>query len=327
MRTRNPRSAALRRRSGLAPLELVLVLPMFMMILALMIIVGTAGSWKVRTLANSRQAVFRAVYPRTTDNDVNPQNWPAPATMSVRGASLSPFDRDPFALHYVVRGPVISDPNTGRMLYVKDLTLDMTRGLESGYAEIDRELPLWSQLPYRNHYVRDTQVFAGEQWQHGTMGIPNHHRRILITYEFDLARASGGQVGPMMQAVNDLLSNPDRPVLFTLDRDDELVAFRGAYVPYDPRSQYFPYRASAYPPVEVGCDFNLRSRVRRLVGNPLDPTNPGEIDLVPCRLARLFRNMYQQQLNALPPNDPGRAVLQQKIQQLDDFINSLGYCR
>jgi hypothetical protein len=323
MRTRNPRSAALRRRSGLAPLELVLVLPMFMMILALMIIVGTAGSWKVRTLANSRQAVFRAVYPRTTDNDVNPQNWPSPATMSVRGARPSPFDRDPFAGHYVVRGPVISDPNTGRMLYVKDLTLDMTRGLESGYAEIDRELPLWSQLPYRNHYVRDTQVFAGEQWQHGTMGIPNHHRRILITYEFDLARASGGQVGPMMQAVNDLLSNPDRQVLFTLDRDDELRSYYGPpYTPYDHGSQYG--RPSVYPWVGFGCEFDLRARVQWLVG---DTMNPGEIDLVPCRLAQLFRNMYQQQLNALPPNDPGRAVLQQKIQQLDDFINSLGYCR
>lgn len=314
MRSRNRPPAAHCRRSGLAPLELVLVLPMFMMILALMIIVGTAGSWKVRTLANSRQAVFRAVYPRTTDNDVNPQNWPAPATMSVRGASPSPFDRDPFAGHYVVRGPVISDPNTGRMLYVKDLTLDVTRGLQSGNAEIDRELPLWSQLPYRNHYVRDTHVFAGEQWQHGTMGIPNHARRILITYEFDLARASGGQVGPMMQAVNALLSNPDRPVLFTLDRDDELVSFYGAYVPYDPSSQY--QRASAYPRVRGGCDFDLRSRVNGLVG---DMTRTGDIDGVPCRLAALFRNMYQQQLNSLPPNDPRRPALEQKIQQLDEF--------
>lgn len=317
MRSRNRRPAAHGRRSGLAPLELVLVLPMFMMILAMMIIVGTAGAWKVRTLANSREAAFRAVWPRTRANDSKPTNWwPQSATMGFRDAQPSPFDSDPFIGHEVVRGPVVADTETGRTLVVRDLTLDMTQGLQSGYAEVDRDLPLWTQLPYRNHYRRDTPIFAGRQWQHGTMGISNSSRRILITYEFDLARTSGGQVGPMMQAANDLLSNPDRQVLFILDRDDELRSHFGPpYRPYEFSSQYG--RPSAYPYVGNGCSYDLRPEVDLLAYR---------IDRVPCDLAQFFCTMYHEQYDALPPNDPGRAVLLQKMQQLHDFMATLSNC-
>ena len=308
-RMRGPTQAA-SRRAGLAPLELVLSVPMLMMILSMMIIVGTAGSWKLRTLANSRQAAARSIWPRDGDNDPKPDSWwPASATMSFHSASPSLIESDPFSDHYVVRGPVVPSPTGGRPLEVQGDTLDMTLGLEAGFAEIDRDLPLWKQLPHRNHYSRDTLFFSGQQWQHGAMGISNNARRILVTYDYDLARFAGGTVGAMTQTANQLLSNPARPMMGILDREPELRGFYGD--PYTPYSQDRYDELSFYPPASVGCDFDLRPRVDGLLV---------AIEDVPCRMARKYCEMYRLRLMI----DPDDAQAKQHIAELNSFMSSLG---
>lgn len=282
---------------------------MLMMILSMMIIVGTAGAWKVRTLSNSRQAAARSIWPRDGDNDPKPDSWwPASASMNFHSASPSPVEFDPFSEHYVVRGPVVPSPAGGQPLRVIDDTLDMTLGLEAGFAEIDRDLPLWKQLPHRNHYSRDTLFFTGEQWQHGTMGISNNTRRILVTYEYDLARYDPAATSQMMSAANALMSNPARPVMGILDREAELRGWYGD--PYTPYSQDRYDQLSFYPPVSVGCDFDLRPRVDSLLA---------AIEDVPCRMARKYCEMYRLRLIA-NPND---AQASQHIAELDAFMSSL----
>ncbi|REJ89742.1 MAG: hypothetical protein DWQ34_18530 [Planctomycetota bacterium] len=307
-----PRGQAGSDRAGLAPLELVLSVPMLMMILSMMIIVGTAGSWKLRTLANSRQAAARSIWPRDGENDPYPDSWwPASASMNFRSASPSPVEIDPFAQHYVVRGPIVPSPGGGQPLRVIDDTLDMTLGLEAGFAEVDRDLPLWKQLPHRNHYSRDTLFFSGEQWQHGSMGISNNTRRMLVTYEYDLARYDPAATQQMMAAANALVSNPMRQTMFILDRDDELRTwYSDPYTPYsDDRYDWLSF----YPPVARGCDLDLRPRVDVLIS---------AVENVPRQIAQRFRRMYEEQLNQNPP-PPNASDLQQKIQQLDEFIASL----
>lgn len=316
------------RRGGLAPVELVLALPMFAMMMALMIVVGAAGAWKVRTLANSRQAAFRAMWPRTGVGDRKPDNWwPQSASMSFGDASPSPFPWDPFASHYVVRGPYVGSPAGGQALRVIDDTLDMTEGLHTGFAEVDREFPVWKKLPRRNHYRRDTHIFSGQQWQHGNMEtppdgdpMPNLYRRIRVTYEYDMARYDPQASARMMNALGAILSNPDRPVLDILDRDDELRTWYGD--PYNDPYTTDPdhYNAqdrydwlSVYPPATFGCDFNLGRRVDDLVER---------IEDVPRNLAQKFLRMYQDQLGAVPP-PPNAGDLEEKIQQLQDFIATL----
>ncbi len=302
-------------------MELVLSLPFLAMIMCLLIIVGTAGAWKVRTLANSRHAVFRAVWPRTGDSDARPANWwPSSASMRYGGASPSPFTDDPFAAHCVVRGPFVAAPAAGRPLRVIDDTLDMTQGLHTGHARIDRDLPVFRQLPTRNRYRRDTHVFSGQQWQHGNMGISNDARRILVTYDYDLAEFA--DPSRMLAARDALLGNPDRPALAVLDRDDELRSWYGdPYTPYDFADQYG--RLSVYPfaahcSLEVcACSSDLERHVDRLLG---------EIENVPRDLAHLFLRMYQEQLAAaqnMNPPPPNIGDLQQKIQQLQDFLATL----
>jgi hypothetical protein len=317
-----------RGRRGLAPVELVLSIPLMMILLALMIIIGTAGSWKLRTQANSRQAAYRSIWPRTGDADPKPDNWwPGSARMAFRNANPDPFQRDPFAQHPVVRGPVIGSPAGGNVLRVIDDTLDMTEGMNEGYAEIDRELPLFRALDYRNRYRRSNQIFADQQWQHAQMRIGNLSRRIPVTYEYDLARWDPAATSRMMMAVNQLLSNPGRQTLFILDRDDELRSWFGP--PYQPYSNTRYDRVSVYPPAARGCNLSRCScsgiDLRIHVDNLLE-----EIEDVPRDLANLFLQMYQQQLAILdstmpPPPGAGqmRADLMQKIQQLRDFIATL----
>lgn len=306
--TATGRLAAITGRGGLAPVELILGLPLLLMLLAMMIIVGTAGAWKVRTLANSRQAAARALWPRDGADDPKPDSWwPDSATMSAGSADPDPFGYDPFAEHVFVRGPRIGGPGVFG-LGVDHRCLDITRGLFAGHAAIDRDFPLWRQLPYRNKYHRETQVFSGDHWQFQTMGMgDNVWRRVDLLYDYNLASRSPTGLGRTNAALQALRANRDRPLLFILDRDDELRTFYGD--PYD-ANWYERYdRFNFHPPAYNSCTLNLRPDVDNLVDR---------IEEVPCQLARAFRTMYEEQ--RWLAGNANTAALDQKIRQLDQFL-------
>lgn len=301
-------------RRGLAPLELTLTLPLLLMVMALMVILGAAGAWKLRTLANSRQAILRAIYPRTTDNDPHPPNWwPAATVMQYHANVPSPFPFDPYAEHRVVRGPTIADPRSGNSLSVRTGTLDMTAGMHSGRASVDHDPAMWPRLGVRNAFSRETVMFAGQTWQYGNMGIPtNGTRRILYTYDYEMSRYNPGAAAMVNLAAATLLANPSRPQLEVLDQDAELRAWYGRNIDFHPQ-----------PPAACTNDPSvLRTQVLR----PLLQ----RIDDVPRTMAETFLRMYREQLDALdnqtppPPDlDSQRGVLLQKIRQLEDFLRTL----
>lgn len=292
-------------RSGLAPLEFVLSLPLLLMIMAMIIIVGTAGAWKVRTHANARQAMARALWPRTGAGDPKPASWwPDTAVMSAGPANPAPFDADPFAQHQVVRGPQISAQQGSGFLRVDTDLMDVTQGLFAGYSSIDRELPLWKQLPYRNAYHRQAQVFSSNHWQFQQMGLAdNYDRRTRVLYpDFNLADSSGMGAAAVQAALQALLSNPDRAQLLILDRDAELRGFYGD--PYE-SDWYGRYdRFNFHPRPFNECALDLTSTVDGLTDR---------IDQAPCNLARAFLEMYESQ--------PQSAQNDQYIQQLEDFLS------
>ena len=78
------RSRGLARR-GLAPLELVLSLPIMLLIMALMVNFGTLACWKVRGLSMARLAVWGSRWPRSGDSTPRPAYWPAPGTVGTAG--------------------------------------------------------------------------------------------------------------------------------------------------------------------------------------------------------------------------------------------------
>jgi len=290
-------------RRGLAPLELVLSLPLLLMIMAMIIIVGTAGAWKVRTLANSRQAAARAIWPRDGASDPKPASWwPDSATMSAGHADPEPFDYDPFSQHTVVRGPIISAPG-GNSLHVDTELLDSSGGMVAGFASIDRDLPLWRRLPYRNRYQRETQFFSGDQWQFSLMGLSdNISRRIPVIYpDYNLASNSEVGIGRTAAALQAIMSHPDRLTWLILDRDVEL---RGYYA--DPYESTWNGRYDGFnfhPRASETCSIDLSGEVQSLTTR---------IDQAPCQLARAFLQMYREQ-GLTAATDP-------RVQQLEDFV-------
>ena len=301
-------------RRGLAPLELTLALPLLLMVMALMVIMGTAGAWKVRTHANARQAIFRSMYPRTTDNDPHPPNWwPSSTSMNYHGGGTSFLSADPYASHTAVRGPSIADPGTGNALRVLINTLDMRRGMNSGDASVDHEPPMWSRLGFRNTFNRDNVMFAGQTWQYGNMGIPsNRSRRILHTYDFEMGKYEPQAASRVRAAESAIRTNPNRADLVVLDRDAELRAHFGRYTDFHPQ----PRGHCTHDPAVL-----LRDVIPPLLTS---------IDNVPRRMAERFLRMYREQLQALEAMDPKppnyaqeKARLEQLIQQLEDFLSTL----
>jgi hypothetical protein len=298
-----------------------MALPMMLMLLALMIVFGAAGAWKVRTLANSRQAIFRAMWPRTTDDDPKPGNWwPATATMSYSEQFASPFPNDPFEEHTVVRGPTVGDTMGGNSLTVLIDTLDMTDGMHAGQAAIDHEPAMWPRLSRRNNFDRAFSMFAGHQWQHGNMGISNWTRRVTATYDYELSKYNQAAMQQTQQAAGAIMSNPNRGDLAVLDRDEELRAWYGGYVDFHPRpGSACTHDLLTFQTVIVP---ELQDRIRGR------PGMKGQS--VPGNMARTFLAMYRAQLNALlamNPQPPGAAQTQSdlelKIQQLEEFLATL----
>lgn len=299
-----------------------MALPMMLMLLALMIIFGSAGAWKVRTLTNSRQAIFRAMWPRTTDDDPKPSNWwPASATMSYSEEFASPFSNDPFVDHTVVRGPSVGDAMGGNSLTVLIDTLDMTDGMHAGQAAIDHEPAMWPALSRRNNFDREFSMFAGHQWQHGNMGISNWTRRVMVTYDYELSKYNPGAMQQAQQAADRILGNPSRGDLMVLDRDEELRAWYGNYVDFHPR----PDNACTHELLTLQTVIlpDLQERIRG--------EQPGsKAQSVPANMARTFLSMYRAQLAALqaqnpPPAGAGQtqADLETKIRQLEEFLATL----
>ncbi len=307
------------RRTGLAMLELVLSLPIMLFVMGLRIIFGAAGSWKVRTLSNSRQAVWRTFSPRTGDDDPIVLGFRSPSEMSVEDGNASIFDEDPYAEFPVVRGPQIVDPQSGQSLPVRQGLLDITVGLVQGHASIERGYPVLSDMPPgRIDFVRKHAAVDG-RWQFWDMGlVSNRTRRVRFMYPIDLQ----GRIPDLTQRyVNAALAigqSPNAQALNVLDQDDELRSFYGRNIDYHAR-------------VGHACTTDA-SELQNLVDSNLEDSlvpriNPG----VPQRMTRDFIKMYETQIASLqaqlnnpltPPAQRGR--LQGQIVQLQTKVGQLG---
>jgi len=283
-------------RSGLAPLELTLGLPIMLFVMGLMIIVGTTASWKIRTVTNARQAVWRTIDPRDGEDDPHSRGWPADARMETEVGS-TPIDFDPYDEHEVVRGQPLSAP-TGEQLQVRESLFNMQAGLVNGVTELERPFPVMGNMPPRQiHLLREHPLLSGV-WQFREMGLrSNAQRRILFLYPADYERSLSRFVNRYHEAALAIVQNPLNPILETLDNDNELRNPVPSGLTYNP-----PYgigRAPDYHMPERSprgfllnpdrvCSTN-RDTLTQNVINPL----VSETKRVPARLARDFLRMYR----------------------------------
>jgi len=293
----SPDVARLARRTGLAPVEMMLVLPLLMLMMATIIAFGYAASWKVRSEVVARDVAWRSRYPRSASNGARAREWPVPGTMGVGGGSpIASFDDDAILQAPIIRGPI---PNVN----VNSRVLNFSRSVDSGNASIVREPPILPRLGRINYRTRNN--FLDDRFQCYTMGIGNNSRRIPVIYEIDLdfVRDSAAILNAIA-AIERV-----RPPLLALDEDQEFIDWyqhRCGARDFHPRIRRFE---------SLDVDYVRQRYVQPLLGR---------IDNVPQTMARASISLYRQQLQAIPP--PSQAVqneLQRKIDALEEYLDRL----
>lgn len=332
-----------RRRRGLAPLELVLWLPVLMFVTALLVNYGTAAAWRVRAEINSRDASGRDITPRTGRNEPRTTNWPrgdGVVYSSDDPVQIAELD-DPAIDHPVVKGPI---PNGFEVHPILDPD---SRGLIRGTTEIDREYALLPTLgQFNSGRVRNAELddswaisrmyfsgaspipnedlFQSASWEvaanfdgnvHRFSTLPNYYRRSKIIYR--LPEVSGGMSGSVVSAMRSIMSSSLQEQLRVLDRDRDFIRYRGSAPDFHPRAR-------------ILCELD-RERVRevaleRHVIDYLDPRREvrlGAVTRLPATLTGAFLGLYRSELRRLQAIQPPTPAITAEISILEGKINQL----
>jgi len=271
-----------RRRCGLAPLELVAAIPILLFVCALMVNFGTLAAWRVRGEIVSRDAVWRARWPRTGDRESPSFTWPADAVSRIADGPQIGALAHPDLEHPVTRGPL---PNG---FLVTDV-LDPERGYQEGLASVTRRYPLLPRLgPYRSGNIE--HPLLDRKWPCSEMGIPNVYRRskplyVLPTTDQSLPLA-------LANASHAMFGMPNYTALYTLDRDADIRRFRGGYIDFHPRIRHaYPHnRLVAIEHCHLDPEVVRKKEVERLV-DTLDSQGRAQLQRI-SRLPRTMTNYF-----------------------------------
>lgn len=335
LRRRTCRASIPQSRSGLAPLEFVLALPILVMMMALMIDFGVVGAWKIRTQTNARYAGWRTLTSRSGEFNATPPYWPSSANLSARSGNSLPnvnqqWDSQQDLLCPCVRGQQLTAPNAQASINVPG-RLEMDDSVIQGHAELERNLPLFrGALPATGGRFRfDTnQDLFDNHWQFSTLGIShNDYPRSRVWWDIehsDLAALDGAidsnkQI--LDQNLQRLQTNPNAADLYPLDNDDEFIRYRGWRPP-----DFYP-RLSRLCIADVDAVYN--SAVSRLDQNGRPNRNSllTRIDRLPCTMSGSFAGMYRSwicELEQCTAPDGDIDPLRQRYGDLQQFMGTLG---
>ena len=322
-------------RRGLAPLELVLTLPMLVLMMALMIDFGFAGVWKIRTQTNARYAGWRTLTARTGQFNATPPYW------SNQGASLSAqwgtalpnvnqqWDATQDLLCPCARGQRLTAPNSVAAINVPG-RLEMDDDVVRGHADLDRPLPLFrGAMPASNGRFRfDINLdLLDKHWQYNTLGLTsNADSRARVWWDIehaDLAGLDGATARnkqPLDQNLQQLQTNPNQADLDPLDDDDEFQRDSGNAPEFYPRLESLCMAdADALSLRAISrTDSNGRSNPNALLSR---------IDRLPCSMSGSFIGMYRvwiKKLEECGAADGDIDPLRQRYGDLQQFMATLG---
>ncbi|MBI5757189.1 MAG: hypothetical protein HZA46_01575 [Planctomycetales bacterium] len=340
-------------RSGLAPLELVLSLPLLLFVMALMVNFTVMASWKVRGLTAARQSIFRDRMFWSAGGDPNSPNWPSNAAMRtgtpnpalLSSNTVNAWELNPKIIQDFVQAPFVTvNGNAGPYIQILEhRSLYMVDGLRQGESELTRNLPMLPRLNgYQNGYhMQPNHPLLDNRWQFGNINLrDNHSRRLLDWYNFDDRPDWSSQRSQYLAADAAIQGYSRQNDLLLLDRDPELAAFDG-----NPRHDFYPrvrgcdidpqrVHDTLIVPTDLRSTNGLVDRIQGRWPRNIDTDGDGRIDTripgvsgVAVNVARRFISMYNAQkalLQAmLPPPQPQIDDLQQRIDQLNEFINTV----
>ena len=234
-------------RSGLAPLELVMSLPLLLCVMALMVNFAHAATWKIRSAANARLAIWRHRPLWDADRDPLPVNyWPPSASMLVKpGSRVSQVDQiwnHPSIEQAWIKGPVFVAG--GGFLGLRDNRVnEMSEGVSNGSARVSLRYPFLPVMGMISIHAEHTLLDS--VWQFPSMGYgSNESRRAQGWWQLDNGPLWAAQRQMFLQADRRLTTNPQRELLRPLDRDPDLIA------------QGYPF--DFYPRLTPVCDIGAR---------------------------------------------------------------------
>ena len=167
------------RRAGLAPLELVLAIPIILFVFALILNAGYSGMWKLRGLGIAREAAWSTRTDRSakTPPTYREESWKSPTpTSSTGGAALLTSVDKPEVDKPVVRGPTIGSLEVDRDL------LDPSRHTYQGESSTTRPFPLLPDSLSHLKYDLDHELLRNPLPYWKTRLSWNIERRTRVIY-------------------------------------------------------------------------------------------------------------------------------------------------
>lgn len=310
-------------RSGLAPLELVLALPLMLSVMALIVNFAHASIWKTRSATGARLAMWRDRPMWDAGRDPKPVNYARPDTLlnvysDARVAEVDGYWNQPAITQLWIKGPIYTVPNG--YLRVRDNRVnEMSEGVSKGQASVRTNYPF---LPSTGKVdLRVTHALLDSAWQYHTMGYAyNDRRRAKGWWELDDSPDWAGLKQAFLDADSQMVNNSQRERLRPLDRDEDL--YREQRFGYD----FYPPTGGCYEerdPQLVQMRFAAPGGLLEQITGNLSSGTRG----VCQNMATAYLNMYESELADLmmmeKPSAAGIAQLELWIAQLKDFLAQL----
>lgn len=325
------------RRHGLAPLELVLWIPILLFVAALMVIYGTSAAWRIRGEVAARDSIWRVLTPRTGRHEPRPAEptWPEAAdgaTYDFEDAEPLTVLDDPAIQHPVVRGPLGSD------WQVTPILDPDAEGMMQGTSSIVRPFPMLARLgSYRSgeiaHPILDRPWTVDWSYRMGVLQWPNEvggfrptslvpdvFRRSVLIYQFPQVDGARSQ---FEQVVSEAMNLVQGPGLRVLDDDPEIRHYMGSSPDFHPRA-----RIECSEDPERVRDEALEQHVIDWIDSRGN-VQLGGITQLPRRLTQFFLSMYRNRIaqiqaaiqngTATPGMQAELADLEAKVEQLEAY--------
>ncbi len=335
-------------RYGLAPLEMVMVLPILLFMAALIVNFGISYMWSVRALSVSRHATWSSRRDGILDdNDVptarteNPEseNWWQywhQLGGSIGSGSPGPIDSlaDPRVDHPVVRGPMIESITVNRDL------LDPARGQRRGTAEISRKFPImtkffWKLTKKEDYRIKTASELLDNKWQFHDTGLGHNNQRRTDQpehnplYQFP---SFSSLENAYAQAIWGAYSAHSDPAFDVMDREEDFVY----YPPIVLRGGGHP---DFYPRLKKFCsldrslaDERVEDLIDRIQGRP-ETDDEKEVLKLPESMCQRFKRFYEGMVREMeeilamdpppPPPDYNLGAIRAEIPGLKSKISIL----
>ncbi len=215
-----PATSRSEKRNGLAPLEMVLALPLLMGVMGLLMVFGFVASWKVRSEVVAKDIGWRNRYPRGRNIHQRSEEWPELEGENrsldlhrTDAGNLESVDAQPVVHAQIIRGPISE-------IVVNSQLLDFSKGVTRGVATVNQPSQIMGEIGRADY--RTTNEFVSGSFSYPTIGGGNYSRRIPILWDTqldDLYDQPG--VSDLINAINDLRD----PIVLPIDEDMEFYTW------------------------------------------------------------------------------------------------------